>query len=62
MGVRLLDRRFKYIPAAATDVAATWRRFGFDPRVNEARRAGQSFNRIPQGHASKSERKAAPSE
>ena len=35
----LLDPRFKYIPALATDVAATWRRFGFDPQENERRRA-----------------------
>ena len=37
--MRLLDPRFNYIPAAATDVAATWRRFGFDPRTNAERRA-----------------------
>ena len=35
---RLLDLRFNYIPAAATDIAATWRRFGFDPRANTQRR------------------------
>ncbi|HVG05660.1 MAG TPA: hypothetical protein VM937_12050 [Burkholderiaceae bacterium] len=35
---RLLDLRFKYIPAAATDISATWRRYGFDPRVNNQRR------------------------
>ena len=35
---RLLDLRFKYIPAAATDIAATWKRHGFDPRVNKQRR------------------------
>lgn len=35
---RLLDLRFNYIPAAATDIAATWRRFGFDPHVNKQRR------------------------
>jgi len=58
---RLLDRRFKYIPAAATDVAATWRRFGFDPRDNESRRAGANFNRIAQGPSPKSARKAAAS-
>lgn len=62
MGVRLFDPRFKYIPAAATDVAATWRRFGFDPSANEARRAGADFNRAAQDRASKSERKAAASE
>lgn len=35
---RLLDFRFNYIPAAATDIAATWKRFGFDPRANQQRR------------------------
>ena len=35
---RLLDLRFQYIPAAATDIAATWRRFGFDPHANKQRR------------------------
>jgi hypothetical protein len=37
----LLDPRFKYVPAAATDVGATWRRFGFDPRRNDERRTRQ---------------------
>jgi hypothetical protein len=36
--MRLLDPRFNYVPAAATDVAATWKRFGFDPRANAERR------------------------
>jgi len=36
--MRLLDPRFRYVPAVATDVTATWRRFGFDPRQNEERR------------------------
>jgi len=35
---RLLDPRFEYRPAAKTDIAATWRRFGFDPLANEQRR------------------------
>lgn len=35
---RLLDPRFEYTPAAATNIAATWKRFGFDPRANEQRR------------------------
>jgi hypothetical protein len=35
---RLLDPRFEYRRAAETDIAATWRRFGFDPRANEQRR------------------------
>jgi hypothetical protein len=37
--VNLLDPRFKYIPAAETDVASTWKRFGFDPAANPERRA-----------------------
>ncbi len=36
--MNLLDPRFKYVPAAATDVASTWQRFGFDSRRNEERR------------------------
>jgi hypothetical protein len=38
--MRLLDPRFNYVPAAATDVTATWKRFGFDPKANAERRAG----------------------
>jgi hypothetical protein len=37
--MRLLDPRFRYVPALATDVGATWRRFGFDSRRNVERRA-----------------------
>ena len=29
--VNLLDPKFKYAPAAATDVTQTWRRFGWKP-------------------------------
>ena len=35
----LLDPRFKYVPAASTDITATWRRHGFDARWNDQRRA-----------------------
>ncbi len=35
----LLDPRFRYVPAAATDIKATWQRFGFDPRKNAERRS-----------------------
>jgi hypothetical protein len=35
----LLDPRFRYVPSVETDVTATWRRFGFDSRRNEDRRA-----------------------
>ena len=37
--MRLLDPRFRYIPAAATDITVTWRRHGFDARWNAERRA-----------------------
>lgn len=33
------DPRFKYAPVLATDVSATWRRFGFNAQENERRRA-----------------------
>jgi len=36
----LLDPRFQYVPAASTDITATWRRHGFDTRRNAERRAG----------------------
>jgi hypothetical protein len=29
--IPLHDSRFKYVPAAQTNVLATWRRFGFVP-------------------------------
>jgi hypothetical protein len=35
----ILDRSFQYVPAAATDVATTWKRFGFSAEVNAERRA-----------------------
>jgi hypothetical protein len=35
----LLDPRFNYVPAASTDITATWRRHGFDARWNAERRA-----------------------
>jgi hypothetical protein len=37
--MRLLDPRFKYIPAARTDVAATWRKFGFKPTTDTERKS-----------------------
>jgi hypothetical protein len=42
--MRLLDSRFRYIPAARTDVGATWRRFGFRPTTESERRARQRAN------------------
>jgi hypothetical protein len=31
MKSRILDPKFKYVPAAATDIQATWRKFGWRP-------------------------------
>ena len=39
--MRLLDPRFRYIPAANTDVSMTWKRFGFRPTTESERRARQ---------------------
>lgn len=35
----ILKRSFQYVPAAATDVAATLKRFGFSAEANAERRA-----------------------
>jgi hypothetical protein len=40
--MRLLDPGFRYVPAANTNVAATWRRFGYRPTTEAERRARQS--------------------
>src|SRR5262245_21771593 len=37
--MRLFDPTFKYVPSSCTDVAATWRRFGFRPTTESERRA-----------------------
>jgi len=38
---RLLDARFKYVPAASTDITLTWRRFGYRPTTDAERQARQ---------------------
>jgi hypothetical protein len=35
----ILDPSFRYVPAVATSVAATWRRAGWRPTTDEERRA-----------------------
>jgi hypothetical protein len=35
----ILDASFRYVPAVATSVAATWRRAGWRPTTDEERRA-----------------------
>jgi hypothetical protein len=42
--MRLLDPGFRYVPSANTNVAATWKRFGYRPTTEAERRARQ--NRI----------------
>jgi hypothetical protein len=38
----MLDRSFRYVPAAATSVVQTWRRFGWRPTTDDERkRRGQ---------------------
>ena len=49
--MRLLDQRFRYIPAAKTDVAATWRRFGFRPTTESERQARQRVGAAPADEA-----------
>lgn len=39
--MRLLDSRFKYVPSTSTNVASTWRKFGFRPTTEAERSARQ---------------------
>jgi len=34
----ILDRSFRYVPALATSVVETWRRFGWRPMTDEERK------------------------
>jgi len=34
----ILDRSFRYVPAAATSVVQTWRRFGWRPTTDDERK------------------------
>jgi hypothetical protein len=37
----ILDSSFRYVPAVATSVAETWRRFGWRPTTDEERKRRQ---------------------
>ncbi len=39
--MRLLDSRFKYVPSTNTNVAQTWRKFGYRPTTDAERSARQ---------------------
>lgn len=66
--MRLLDTRFKYTPSTRTNIANTWRRFGFHPTTQAERNA--RIRRLETQNASdaqpyvtelkQSERKAIP--
>ena len=51
---RLLDPRFHYTPSEQTNIATTWKRFGFDPSANEQRRQSM-LSRLTEGR-----RRSAP--
>jgi hypothetical protein len=40
--MKMLDAKFRYVPSAHTNVAATWKRFGFRPTTEAERRARQT--------------------
>jgi hypothetical protein len=44
--MRLLDPGFRYVPSAHTNVAATWKRFGYRPTTDAERRARQARNSL----------------
>jgi hypothetical protein len=58
--MRLLDPRFRYIPAARTDVSATWRRFGFRPTTESERRARQRTGADDAGGVERADISVAP--
>jgi hypothetical protein len=39
--MRIYDARFKYTPSLNTDIASTWRKFGFKPTTEAERIARQ---------------------
>lgn len=39
--MRIYDARFKYVPAVNTNIASTWKKFGFKPTTDAEREARQ---------------------
>ena len=63
--MRLLDSRFKYVPSTSTNVASTWRKFGFRPttdaeRSARQRRLGTSLPSAEITHLQSAKRKMTP--
>lgn len=58
--MRLLDANFEYVPSAKTNVAATWRRFGFRPTTEAERRARQRHARAARADRFASAPRAVP--
>ena len=46
--MRLLDPRFNYTHSTATNVTATWERFGYRPTTDDEREAAQRRLHAPQ--------------
>lgn len=47
----ILDSTFRYVPAAATSVANTWRRFGWEPTTDDERKRRSQLAAMPAADA-----------